>query len=333
MNQYQIHVTEAVLAAYFSGKATPEERSAVESWRWSSAANESQFQAYAFVWERSGNFEPAFQLDMEAAYSRVLQKAGQTAPVPGTRSRYYYLTRVAAVSAVLLVSLLWFRKNASEHHYDQSAVATVENQAFHLADGTVVWLRHGSKLQFNTSENGGSLRRVRLTGEGYFDVAHNPDRPFRVELEDGGTVEVLGTEFNVSQTGAATSVLVKSGKVRYSPSSGEYPVLTASQKAVFSKKDSRLTVSGAVSMNELSWHTGGLEFVSTPLSKVMEDLEQYFHVKITMENSALHTCLHTAPLTSSSLEEVLGTLEVAYGLQASRISEREYKLTGGYCGR
>jgi ferric-dicitrate binding protein FerR (iron transport regulator) len=92
-----------------------------------------------------------------------------------------------------------------------------------------------SKLQYNSS----FTRKVRLTGDGYFEVAHNPDRPFSVELDGGGTVEVLGTEFHISQTGNNTSVLVKSGKVRFSPADGDYPVLTASQKAVFSKKTRR----------------------------------------------------------------------------------------------
>ncbi len=333
MNQNQINVTEAVLAACFSGKASPEEQAAVKFWRQASPANESQFRAYALVWERSGSFDPSLHIDMEAAYSRVRQKAGLPAPLLRAGNRIYYLPRIAAVSAVLLVSLLLFRNGTGDTDFDQSATATVENQAFHLADGTVVWLRNGSKLMYHTPEGGRSQRKVRLSGDGYFEVAHNPDVPFRVELDGGGTVEVLGTEFNISQTDSGTSVLVKSGKVRFSPTKGDYPVLTASQKAVFSKKDSRLTIKGAASMNELSWHTGGLEFVSTPLSKVIEDLEQFYQVKITMKNSELNTCLHTAPLTNSPLEEVLRVLEVAYGLQSSKVSDNEYVLTGGYCGR
>jgi ferric-dicitrate binding protein FerR (iron transport regulator) len=94
-----------------------------------------------------------------------------------------------------------------------------------------------------------------------------------------------------------------------------------------------MLVTKATSMNELSWHTGGLEFVSTPLSEVMLDLEKYYGVKITLENSALQGCLHTAPLTNTSLDEVLGTLEVAYGLRASKTADNEYRLSGGNCGR
>ena len=62
MDQNQITVTEAVLAACFSGKATPAEQNAVERWRQSSPENESLFRDYSLIWERSGNFgdAPAF---------------------------------------------------------------------------------------------------------------------------------------------------------------------------------------------------------------------------------------------------------------------------------
>ena len=64
MDQNQITVTEAVLAAYFSGKATPEESAAVEKWRLLSPGNESAFRDYALIWERSGNFVPVMNINI-----------------------------------------------------------------------------------------------------------------------------------------------------------------------------------------------------------------------------------------------------------------------------
>ena len=333
MDQNQITVTEAVLAACFSGKASPAEQNAVERWRQSSPENESLFRDYSLIWERSGNFGAAPAFNPEEAYSRVLQKTVKTGSRAGVRVPLHYFTRVAAVSALIIVSLLLYRGAKSGTGFDQTSVATVENQEIKLADGTLVWLRNGSSLLFNSIDDGHSPRKVRLVGDGYFEVAHNPDRPFSVELDAGGAVEVLGTKFHVSQTSNATGVLVRSGKVRFSPVDGNFPVLTTSQKAVFNRDNSRMLVTKATSMNELSWHTGGLEFVSTPLSEVMLDLEKYYGVKITLENSALQGCLHTAPLTNTSLDEVLGTLEVAYGLRASKTADNEYRLSGGNCGR
>ncbi len=77
-----------------------------------------------------------------------------------------------------------------------------------------------------------------------------------------------------------TTVLVRSGKVKFFPNATtQSPVLTANQKAVFDLASNTLRVSNAVSLNELAWQTGGLEFVKTPLSQVILDLEKYYHVK------------------------------------------------------
>jgi len=334
MDQNQITVTEAVLAAYFSGKATPEESAAVEKWRLLSPGNESAFRDYALIWERSGNFVPVMNINKDAAFARILEKTGkQPMTASPARSPMYYFSRIAAVIVLLVISVLVFRERGTGEVFDQTTLATAENQELQLSDGSVVWLRNGSSLFYNTEDDGSAIRKVRLKGEGFFEIAHNPERPFRVELEDGAYVEVLGTEFHVSQTGANIGVLVKSGRVRFSPSRGDFPVLKASQKAVYSKKDARLTISESSSMNELSWHTGGLEFVSTPLSKVIEDLQQFYNADITLENSKLRSCLHTAPLTDASLDEVLSSLELAYGLRVVRTSRNVYKLTGGNCGK
>lgn len=332
MDQNQITVTEAVLAAYFSGKVTPEEYSAVENWRLLSPGNESAFREYALIWDRSGNFEPILNINKDVAFVRILEKTGIQMAASPVRRPLYYSSRVAAVIVLLIISVLVFREKGTGEVFDRTTLATTENQELHLSDGSVVWLRNGSSLYYNTEDDGSAFRKVRLKGDGFFEVAHNPARPFRVDLEDGASIEVLGTEFHVSQSVNNIGVLVKSGRVRFSPTRGDFPVLTSSQKAVYSKKDFRLTISESSSMNEFSWHTGGLEFVSTPLSVVIGDLEQFYQTKITLENSDLNPCLHTAPLNNAPLEEVLNALELAYGLRVIR-TENGYKLTGGNCGK
>ena len=65
-----------------------------------------------------------------------------------------------------------------------------------LPDHSVEWLNSGSKLSFEDSFNR-TERTVTLVGEGYFDVAHDDDRPFTVRCGDV-SVLVKGTRFNVS---------------------------------------------------------------------------------------------------------------------------------------
>src|SRR5207244_359201 len=68
-----------------------------------------------------------------------------------------------------------------------------------LSDGTKVWLNAASSLKYQTVFNG-KERNVELTGEAYFEVAHNAAMPFHVKVNDM-TVEVLGTHFNVMAYG------------------------------------------------------------------------------------------------------------------------------------
>ena len=64
-----------------------------------------------------------------------------------------------------------------------------------LADGTDVWMFADSEIRFPTRFKG-NKREVYLSGEAYFEVHHDPSRPFYVKTTSLD-VKVLGTSFNV----------------------------------------------------------------------------------------------------------------------------------------
>jgi len=82
--------------------------------------------------------------------------------------------------------------------YNTLATAQGEQSPYPLvlADGTKVWLNAESSITFPTAFNG-KKRNVTLTGEAYFEVAHNSKQPFKVEA-NGQTIEDIGTAFNVN---------------------------------------------------------------------------------------------------------------------------------------
>ena len=67
-----------------------------------------------------------------------------------------------------------------------------------LSDGTKVWLNASSTLEYPASFEGKKERRVRLTGEAFFEVSRNEKCPFYVETGNQESVQVLGTSFNLS---------------------------------------------------------------------------------------------------------------------------------------
>jgi transmembrane sensor len=72
-----------------------------------------------------------------------------------------------------------------------------EQFAVLLPDGTKIWMNAESSLKFAANFNGLPLRSVELTGEAYFEVAHNEQQPFEVTAR-GQVVRDIGTEFNIS---------------------------------------------------------------------------------------------------------------------------------------
>jgi ferric-dicitrate binding protein FerR (iron transport regulator) len=113
-----------------------------------------------------------------------------------------------------------------------------------LADGTKVWLNAGSSITFPTAFTGNE-RRVSITGEAYFEVAHNAAKPFRVVLPVNNNgerlIEVLGTHFNVNayedETTINTTLLEGSVRVQ---SGHQQQLITPGQQAQLNKASNNL---------------------------------------------------------------------------------------------
>ncbi|MES2456868.1 MAG: FecR domain-containing protein [Bacteroidota bacterium] len=81
--------------------------------------------------------------------------------------------------------------------YNTISTSNGEQVQIVLADGSAVWLNAASSLQFPTLFSNTKSREVKLSGEGYFEVAKNKHLPFIVHTANHD-VKVLGTHFNIS---------------------------------------------------------------------------------------------------------------------------------------
>ncbi len=327
-----------LLHKQFAGEITSEESAVLDAWLKQSPQNEQLAAEYRRVWDEASESRPHhFHLNMDVEFRRLLagiERSERRAPAK-TVSISRLLLRVAAAVALLLAAT-WGYRQFSGSASDLIVENVRENgdvRQIVLPDGSNVWLRQPAEIkypkQFSPDE-----RRVQLTGEAYFEVAHRSEQPFRVELERGGEVEVLGTEFNVRDVAGSdeTSVLVRSGKVRYAPAGKTTSiVLAANDRAAFSRKNARLTRSKAPTLNELAWQTGRLEFDETPLRHVLADLEKHYDATIEMENQDMLDCSYSNTLTRQTLDEVLESFSLIYNFQISRLAPGRYRLSGGRC--
>jgi ferric-dicitrate binding protein FerR (iron transport regulator) len=319
-----------LLSKQFSGEITPVEAAALNDWLTQSPENERLAAELRTVWEKTGGYGKAFSPDLDAAFRQVQAKIKMAerprAKVVPLGQR---LMRAAAVLLFLLAAVWGYREFSAPPL--TKILAENEKRLVELPDGSRVWLRKGSEMEF-PSKFSSSERRIKLSGEAYFEVAPNPVQPFLVNLPNGDAVKVLGTEFGVRSSENQTDIFVRSGKVFFAPKlQPKGVVLTARQKATFNRNAPQLTVEENATLNELAWQTGGLEFLSTPMEEVVGDLERHFNVKISLRNPAMRSCAHTSPLTTQPLEKVLENLALTYQFRVTSPAPGQYELTGGVC--
>jgi len=157
-----------------------------------------------------------------------------------------------------------------------------------LADGTNVWLNAASSITFPTTFSGND-RTVAIKGEVYFEVSHNPDKPFRVKC-NGQTVEVLGTHFDINAYGdenlIKTTLLEGSVKV----ATGSHVVLLRpGQQADAAIVDSETcifrTVKNVDTDEEVAWRNGLFQFDKADLKTVMRQLARWYNVDVVYQGT------------------------------------------------
>ena len=151
-----------------------------------------------------------------------------------------------------------------------------------LEDGTQVWLNAGSTL--TCSEHFSQQREVQLSGEAFFDVAHDKPHPFVVSAGDL-TIRVLGTEFNVSaytQTAATVSLVEGAVEVSATASTAEPVIMAANDRLSYA--EGSFSLSHSFDPDELLWREGIHVFKDASLQEITDRLSFYYHTRIIIRN-------------------------------------------------
>jgi len=154
-----------------------------------------------------------------------------------------------------------------------------EYQEIVLPDGTKVWINSASTLRYPTTFNGNE-RKVEMTGEAYFEVAHNPAKPFKV-ISGGQTVEVLGTHFNVNayDDEPAIKTTLLEGKVKVTAAaSNEVRILQPGQQSALN--GSSLTVNPVETEEAVAWKNGQFIFENDNIQYIMRTISRWYNVDV-----------------------------------------------------
>ncbi|WDF56713.1 FecR family protein [Mucilaginibacter sp. KACC 22063] len=151
---------------------------------------------------------------------------------------------------------------------------------FILADGTKVWLNSASSIRFPVAFNG-NQRRIELTGEAYFEVTHDPKKPFIVEC-NGQEVQDLGTHFNINaysdEEAINTTLLEGSVKITAANTS---TIISPGQQAKF--RNGKVEVTSVNTDDAVAWKNGLFNFNDNTIQEVMRQLARWYDVQVKYE--------------------------------------------------
>lgn len=232
-------------------------------------------------------------------------------------------TAIAACLALVFVPNLVLRWQADY------ATGTGEQRTVSLADGTTVALGPDSAIDIAYV---GNARRVRLlSGQAFFEVTHDPSRPFQVEAR---ALEVtdLGTGFDVQLAPDGASVAVAHGAVRVDYAGASPPVSRNLQAGEWMQVAwSGQAVQGGEPADQVAaWRHGRLIANDRPVSKVVDELRPYFNGIIVLTSTALGERRVTGVYDLHDPEAALRALgQAPLGLSVHRISPWLLVVSGG----
>jgi transmembrane sensor len=223
------------------------------------------------------------------------------------------------------------RSQSMKSGMNQLIIPYGKNSSIRLPDGTMAYLNAGSKLMYPTVSDG-KTREVILSGEGYFEVAHNPEQPFVVKINDLRVV-ALGTIFNISAYSddkIIETVLVQGRVVLRDKSSSLFKkdfVLKPNDLATFDRQTLATTSRQVDAEQYVTWHKGVLNFQSAELKDIIIKVERYYNIKVLLENPKLGTRSITGKLMlKEDKERVLEVLATTAHLELNKINDNNFRL-------
>lgn len=178
-----------------------------------------------------------------------------------------------------------------------------------LSDGSKVYLNNETELRFPVRFSG-SNRIVELKGgQAFFEVAHNPGKPFKVIL-NGAEVEVLGTQFAVQNfPGSQIETSLLTGKVKVRAAKSGEKVLIPGQQANVDDKGNISIVNNADVEGSIAWVRGYFHFEEANMESVLQQLARWYDVEVTFHGQISNEKIKGDIQRSLPLSKVLSYLE------------------------
>lgn len=297
-----------IIVRKLSGESlSDQDQQMLESWLLTDG-NYNIFTDLSKVWSSSGNINFQTNVNVDSQWE-IFKK--EVSPIKKNNVRRLFATVSSIAASILIIVGVFVILNNQTVVYKYSS----NQNHFTLPDNSEVWLNKNTSIEFSKNF-GKKARTIKLDGEAFFEVTKNKI-PFVVNTNSTASVKVLGTSFNLKSYAADNTVQLQviSGVVEFGElNENKSAIVKKGNESVYTKDSNKLTTAKFTNSNKISWRTGEFSFDNSPVSEVVELLEDYLSVKIIMPNSAIN--LHySGKFNKPSANDVAIILSKAFGFE------------------
>jgi transmembrane sensor len=257
--------------------------------------------------------------DLTELWDRVsrIDEAREKERLRPAASRGWYAA-AAAITLIIMLSAVYLfteQKPWKEYHTAYGETRTVV-----LPDNSQVILNANSTLRILKDWNEKADREIWLEGEAFFSVVHTKNnQPFRVRTDDGVSVDVLGTVFNVYKRTLKTTVILKSGQIRLNLPMAESP------EKILMKPGDMVEFKGKKYKKEevdpqlyTAWTQNKIILNHTSLGEMVRMLHDNYGLDVKVTDTTLLEQTVSGSMPLADAEELLQQMAKAFQLKITR---------------
>lgn len=256
---------------------------------------------------------------INAAWNKLEPLMGET-PKQNFKLKPLFIKKLAIAAALILISsIVLFLFNAKK---EQVQFFTTYGQTLKvvLPDSSTVYLNGNSKLSYINNWDNNSDREVKVDGEAYFSVKHTKsNQKFFVRMADNLSVEVLGTEFNITKRGKNTQVVLSSGKIDFHMNNlkkGNDVVQMKPGDLIEYRNNSKSYIKQKVDPTTYSsWKSNRIIFNKTKIIDVLQNLQYTYGLKIKIEDEKMLNMRVSGSAPTNNIQSLVDALSETFNVK------------------
>jgi transmembrane sensor len=312
MTDYQ----EQLILKLLNGTISSDEHRTLNAWMDESEENKKLVNDFTWMWKASKDELEGVGFETGEEWRKFELSIGQQHVERAKEIKFYSYSNgikiAASITVIALFSWVLYFIFFNHQRILKESVDTMVQ--LDLPDGSEVWLNHHSRIAY-PDDFDSNTRAVTLTGEAFFEVKEDRQKPFIIET-NSARIKVLGTSFNVRayEEPNSTEVFVATGLVNFSNIKNNEGINLKPGETAVTKNDTVLMLEPVESLNVLAWKEKQLIFKRSTLSTVIKNLETYFRIDMEIRNEDISRCRFTGSFSQPTLEEIIEALSVSLDL-------------------